>query len=250
MNYSDSSKSTPKQSIKWYMIIWSVCIHLLLLLAILAASKKIDSNRPITNYINAQVVTYPSASFIAPPANKAPPEKKEIIKEKAPEPIPDRKKEEIVIAPKKKKTPVKKLTPKMSSDQPKKASNKTDSSDTLKSAEQTKRDIGGVFQGQPGTQALDIHSIHYTWYQTIVTNILRSNWATSVADEKSINIKVIVSFYILRSGSITEVKLIEPSGIFMLDQAVLRAVMNSNPLPPLPAEFKRNKLYAQYEFVY
>jgi TonB family protein len=250
MNYSDSSQSTSKQSIKWYMIIWSVCFHLLLLFAIVAASKKIDSNKPITNYINAQLVTYPSASLIAPPTIKAPPEKKEIIKEKAPEPIPDRKKEEIVIAPKKKKTPVKKLAPKVSSDRPKKASNKTDRSDTLKSTEQAKRDIGGVFQSQPGTQSLDIHSIHYTWYQTIVTNILRSNWATSVADEKSINIKVIVSFYILRSGSITEVKIIEPSGIFMLDQAVLRAVMNSNPLPPLPAEFERNKLYAQYEFVY
>jgi TonB family protein len=232
------------------MIIWSVCFHLLLLFAIVAASKKFDSNRPITNYVNAQLITYPSVSLTAPATIKAAPEKKEVTKEKAPEIIPDRKKEEIVIAPTKKKTPAKKSTPTMSSDRAKKASNKTDRSDTVKSTEQSKRDIGGVFQNQPGMQTLDIHSIHYTWYQTIVTNILRSNWATSVADEKSINIKVIVSFYILRSGSITEVKLIEPSGIFMLDQAVLRAVMNSNPLPPLPAEFKRNKLYAQYEFVY
>jgi TonB family protein len=195
-------------------------------------------------------VAYPSASLIAPPAAKAASEKNTIVKEKIPQSIPDEKKEEIILAPEKKKALAKKPIPIKSPAPSRNESNKADRSDKLTSTNQSARDIGGVFQNQPGIQTLDIHSIHYAWYQAIVTNILRSNWATSVADEKSINIKVIVSFYILRNGSITDVKLIEPSKIFMLDQAVLRAVLNSNPLPPLPAEFKRDKLYAQYEFVY
>jgi TonB family protein len=251
MNYrSYSFKSVNSKPIKWYNIILSVSFHLLLLFAIVASAKKIDSRKPISNYVNAQLVAYPSASLIAPPAVKAAAEKNTAIKEKTPESIPDEKKEEIIFSPEKEKTSVKKEIPKKSSAPVKNESNKADSSDKLTSTNQSARDIGGVFQNQPGMQTLDIHSIHYAWYQTIVTNILRSNWATSVADEKSINIKVIVSFYILRNGSITDVKLIEPSKIFMLDQAVLRAVLNSNPLPPLPAEFKRDKLYAQYEFVY
>jgi TonB family protein len=251
MNYrSYGFRSVKSQPIKWYNIIWSVSFHLLLLFAIVASAKKIDSRKPIPNYVNAQLVAYPSASLIAPPAVKAAPEKKTVVKEKTPERIPAEKKEEIILAPEKKKAPAKKPTPKKSPAPARNETNKTDRSDKLTPTNQSERDIGGVFQNQPGMQTLDIHSIHYAWYQAIVTNILRSNWATSVADEKSINIKVIVAFYILRNGSITDVKLIEPSKIFMLDQAVLRAVLNSNPLPPLPAEFKRDKLYAQYEFVY
>jgi len=61
---------------------------------------------------------------------------------------------------------------------------------------------------------------------------------------------VVVNFTILKDGTITNVEIVQGTGDFALDQAVLRAVLRSSPLPPLPWDIKKDRLIAQYEFVY
>jgi len=252
MNSSSSINiNTYNQDIKAstfrYMILWSVSLHILLVIGIFVLSRyQIVNRKPPLKFISAQLISFPSSSSITPPAAKTITQQKPQVIKKAAPPAPEKKKPDLILSTKK----TKKKTPEKKPAITKKKETKSRATSNKSASEQESKAIGGVFKGQPGTPSLDIHSLHYTWYQTIVTNILRSNWATSVANEKSHNIKVLISFAILRNGSITDIKILEPSGIFILDQAVRRAVIKSNPLPPLPVEFRRNKLYAQYEFVY
>lgn len=244
----DTFNHKTKSSSFRYMLLWSVSLHIFLLIGIIAASRYQIINRPALKFISAQLISLPSSISKAPPAAKTVSEKKAQDIVKTPAPAPEKKKPDLILSPKKKKKEAPKKKPTITKKKKEGKSKATSNKSTLIKKEA--KAIGGIFKSQPGMPSLDIHSLHYAWYQSIVTNILRSNWATSVADEKSHNIKVFVSFVILRNGSIAEIKIIEPSGIFILDQAVMRAVINSNPFPPLPAEFRRSKLYAQYEFVY
>jgi len=109
---------------------------------------------------------------------------------------------------------------------------------------------GGIGGGGGGLGDLDSISLELAWYQVNLTNILRSNWTTSVASPATKGKVVLVSFTILKDGTIADAEIIQGTGIFALDQAVLRAVLRSSPFPPLPWEIKKDKLIAQYEFVY
>jgi protein TonB len=52
--------------------------------------------------------------------------------------------------------------------------------------------------------------------------------------------KCAVSFTIARNGTVTNVQVSQPSGDYLLDTSAKRAVLDANPLPPLPREFERN----------
>ena len=104
--------------------------------------------------------------------------------------------------------------------------------------------------GGGGLGDLDSISLELAWYQANLANILRSNWTTSVASPATKGQVVIVNFTILKDGTITDVEIVQGTGNFALDQAVIRAVLRSSPLPPLPWEIKKDRLLAQYEFVY
>jgi protein TonB len=52
--------------------------------------------------------------------------------------------------------------------------------------------------------------------------------------------KCAVSFTIARNGTVTNVQVSQPSGDYLLDTSSKRAVLDSSPLPPLPAQFERN----------
>jgi protein TonB len=49
-----------------------------------------------------------------------------------------------------------------------------------------------------------------------------------------------VRFTIARNGTVTDVQVSQPSGDYLLDTSAKRAILDANPLPPLPREFERN----------
>ena len=59
---------------------------------------------------------------------------------------------------------------------------------------------------------------------------------------------VISRFDLLGDGSISNVTLVQPRGIPALDNSVQRAILDSNPLPPLPPGC--NKESAKVEFTF
>src|ERR1041385_2490049 len=61
--------------------------------------------------------------------------------------------------------------------------------------------------------------------------------------------KCAVSFTIARNGTVTNVQVTQPSGDYLLDTSAKRAVLDANPLPPLPAQFvERNDVTVELWF--
>jgi protein TonB len=59
---------------------------------------------------------------------------------------------------------------------------------------------------------------------------------------------VIVTFDILRDGSVRNSQIAQRSGNATLDNSALRAVMDAAPFPPLPPEYDRNEANVELHF--
>jgi TonB family protein len=62
--------------------------------------------------------------------------------------------------------------------------------------------------------------------------------------------KVAIQFSIARNGSVPKLVIATPSGADALDRAAVAGVSASVPFPPLPAEFKGDRIVLQFNFAY
>jgi TonB family protein len=83
------------------------------------------------------------------------------------------------------------------------------------------------------------------WYAELIRQRLTQNWQSGGLGGGA---PVIVSFTIMRDGSIRDPKVFQSSGNPTIDNTALRAVYSSNPLPPLPPQVTGSTLPAQYTF--
>jgi TonB family protein len=103
----------------------------------------------------------------------------------------------------------------------------------------------------PGTLAfgtsvagLDV-DFPFAYYVDQLLQLIGANWLKpSVPDGTS----CVVTFRVLRSGQITDVKLETTSALPFYDRAAARAVYSANPLPPLPQEFVGETLGVHLKF--
>ena len=101
---------------------------------------------------------------------------------------------------------------------------------------------GGVLFGGEGWD--------FPWYGNDVMNALSSHWLAGIAAPHERGLTVTIRFVILRDGTIVRPQIHESCGVARLDEGALRAVINSNPLPPLPKEFKSNSVEVVAKFPY
>jgi protein TonB len=87
----------------------------------------------------------------------------------------------------------------------------------------------------------------FGWYEQLLRERVASKWRSQELDARIRN-KVAVMFEIMRDGSIRNVKVSQSSGNFALDQSAQRAILMSNPLPPLPREFERDSALIEFWF--
>ncbi len=59
---------------------------------------------------------------------------------------------------------------------------------------------------------------------------------------------VAISFTIARNGAVSDVAVSHPSGNILLDSSAKRAVLDVNPLAPLPREFEKNQTTVEIRF--
>lgn len=90
---------------------------------------------------------------------------------------------------------------------------------------------------------LEGRPFQFPWYLEQIYRKVARNWRPAGG-----SLKATVHFRIARSGQLSEVEVTESSGNFLYDQAALRAVQASNPMPPLPEEYGGDWLGVFFDF--
>jgi TonB family protein len=110
----------------------------------------------------------------------------------------------------------------------------------------------------PGKQgsALELKSdpmgVDFRPYLNQILATIRRNWYAVMPESVKLGRrgKVGLLFAITRSGNVSKVTWAFQSGADALDKAAVAAISASNPFPPLPAEFKGDRVVLQLNFAY
>jgi periplasmic protein TonB len=86
------------------------------------------------------------------------------------------------------------------------------------------------------------------WYAEIVRQRIAQQWVTNGLDARTQQGPAIVSFVILRNGTVQNVRVIQTSGNPNIDATAQRAVYQANPLPALPPQITESYISAQFTF--
>jgi outer membrane biosynthesis protein TonB len=103
--------------------------------------------------------------------------------------------------------------------------------------------------GLKGDLSLEVHDFAFTYYLVLLRNRIAANWAppAGVATGGRV-VRSVVYFRIGRGGEVTGVRLEERSDLEFFDRSAMRAVMLSDPLPPLPLGFSGGDLAVHFGF--
>ncbi len=86
------------------------------------------------------------------------------------------------------------------------------------------------------------------WYAELIRQRIAQNWNTNGLDSRTQSTPAIVSFLIMRDGTIRDPRIVQSSGNPSIDNTALRAVYTSNPLPGLPGQISESYITAQFTF--
>lgn len=94
--------------------------------------------------------------------------------------------------------------------------------------------------GEGGVRLGEANSFgqRYGYYVTSLRNRISSNWLMLTISPNIVTApRTYLTFEILRDGTVTNVQITQSSGIPEVDRSALRAILASNPLPPLPGDY-------------
>jgi len=118
---------------------------------------------------------------------------------------------------------------------------------------------GGIRQpsspGVPGANVelkSDPMGVDFRAYLIQVLAAVKRNWTAVMPEVVKLGQRgrVSIQFSIGRAGSVLKLVYAEQSGSRPLDEAAVAGISASNPFPPLPAEFKGERIVVQLNFVY
>jgi protein TonB len=91
----------------------------------------------------------------------------------------------------------------------------------------------------------------FSWYVEAVQRRVSSNWIQATVDPGiQFAPRVVVTFDVLKDGTITNVQVTKSSGNASVDTSAVRAVRDSTPLGRLPAEYSGSKVGVEFWFDY
>ncbi len=85
----------------------------------------------------------------------------------------------------------------------------------------------------------------FTYYVEQLLSLIGANWFKPESAEGT---SCVISFRVMRSGQVTDVKVDSSSGVSYYDRAAARAVYAANPLPPLPPDYRNESLGVHLKF--
>ena len=102
--------------------------------------------------------------------------------------------------------------------------------------------------GFTGTAGGDFGS-RFSWYVEAVQRRISGNWLQSTVDPNVASApRVVVTFTILRNGTVANVQITQSSNNYSVDSSATRAVKESSPLAPLPAEYSGSNVNVEFWF--
>ncbi len=104
---------------------------------------------------------------------------------------------------------------------------------------------GGLSVQGASVAGIDAAYFPFDYYVSQMLNRLSANWYRPPAPPGT---GCVVRFTVAKSGRILSAEVERPSGQAAFDRAALRAVLSSNPLPPLPFEYNENELGVHLRF--
>ncbi len=103
--------------------------------------------------------------------------------------------------------------------------------------------------GLRGQVAVDARDFEFTYYLMLVRNKIAQNWSPpSGMVPGAAATRAVVTFRIGRDGTVTGVQLESGSGVDFFDRTAVRAVVLSDPLPPLPLAYSGGDLGVHFGF--
>lgn len=100
----------------------------------------------------------------------------------------------------------------------------------------------------------DTRGVDFGPYLAQTIRTVRENWFRLIPERVDAPLrmrgKVAIEFAIKKDGHVAGMKLAEPSGNVVLDRAAWAGTSASDPLPPLPVEFKGDYLSLRIRFYY
>jgi len=91
----------------------------------------------------------------------------------------------------------------------------------------------------------------YGTYVNAITRAISNNWLKSMVDSRVQRApRVYLTFEIARDGRISSVEVQQSSGVPTLDRSAMRAVLASDPLPPLPSDYRGSDIKVRFYFEY
>ncbi len=87
------------------------------------------------------------------------------------------------------------------------------------------------------------------WYGKLIQERIAQKWRTDDVDPSLRKApRVVVTFSIARNGAISNIRVVQSSGNYSLDNSVQRALYEASPLPPLPDQFDRSSANCEFQF--
>lgn len=103
--------------------------------------------------------------------------------------------------------------------------------------------------GLKGDLSLEVRDFAFTYYLVLLRNRIAGNWAPPAGLATGGRpVRAVVYFRIARGGEVSGVRLEGASGLEFFDRSALRAVVISDPLPPLPLGFVGADLGVHFGF--
>lgn len=92
----------------------------------------------------------------------------------------------------------------------------------------------------------------YPWYVEAMRSRILQNWLQSNIDpavRASRTIHATAAFTINRKGTVKRIRIVDSSHNASFDKSGLRAIFASNPMPPLPADYKGSSVSVTFDFL-
>ena len=109
-----------------------------------------------------------------------------------------------------------------------------------------------VTSGGPGAVSMgegNSFGQRYAWYVASMRSRISANWLLATVSPNIVSApRTYLTFEILRDGTVTNVQITQSSGIPEVDRSALRAILASNPLPALPADYSGSSVNVEFYF--